>query len=211
MNKPGISVDIIDAGLQPIPAPQPLDAPLPAASAELSNCGRYRYYLSRVWNWNARRVLFIMLNPSTANAYVDDPTIRRCIGFAKLWGYGGLSVVNLFPFRATDPRELLKADNPLGVDNWFRLREASLAADLVVAAWGNAPIVKAMQKRCPEYKPLRDIAKPLHYIELAKDGTPKHPLYLRGDLYPQPFEAPTPRPLIIQGLTKINENNQSIS
>lgn len=92
-------------------------------SAIISECGKYRYSLSRIWDENKANVLFIMLNPSTADGDVDDPTIRRCIGFAKSWGYGGIYVGNLFAYRATDPKELLKVENPIGFENIHHLMD----------------------------------------------------------------------------------------
>ena len=161
------------------------------ASAVISECGKYRYSLSRVWDENKPRVLFIMLNPSTANAEKDDPTIRRCIGFAKDWGYGGIYVVNLFSLRATNPKELLTAPFVVGVENekWFR--RMSALAHLVVCAWGNSAIVNKLQKQLDHnWKPLSWIDKPLHYLELSNDGTPKHPLYLSKTLTPIRYEVP---------------------
>ena len=161
------------------------------ASAVLSDCGKYRYSLSRVWDEAKPRVLFIMLNPSTADAENDDPTIRRCIGFAKDWGYGGVYVVNLFSLRATNPKDLLKAPFVVGVENekWFR--RMSALAHLVVCAWGNSSIVDKLQKRLDHnWKPLSWIDKPLHYLELSNDGTPKHPLYLSKNLKPVRYEVP---------------------
>lgn len=159
-------------------------------SAVLSDCKKYRYSLTRVWDDNKPRVLFIMLNPSTADAEKDDPTIRRCIGFAKDWGYGGIYVVNLFALRATNPQDLLKAPFVVGVENekWFR--RMSALAHLVVCAWGNGAIVDKLQKRLDHtWKPLSWISKPLHYIELSNDGTPKHPLYLPKHLMPKPCKV----------------------
>jgi hypothetical protein len=159
-------------------------------SAVLSDCKKHRYSLTRVWDDNKPRVLFIMLNPSTADAEKDDPTIRRCIGFAKDWGYGGIYVVNLFSLRATNPKDLLTAPFVVGIENekWFR--RMSCLAHLVVCAWGNSSIVNKLQKRLDHgWKPLSWISKPLHYIELSKDGTPKHPLYLPKHLTPIPYEV----------------------
>ncbi|MBK0384525.1 DUF1643 domain-containing protein [Pedobacter sp. SD-b] len=165
--------------------------PAVTSSAVISDCKKYRYTLTRTWNDEKPRVLFIMLNPSTAEADKDDPTIRRCVGFAKSWGYGGIYVVNLFALRATNPKDLLTAPFVVGVENekWFR--RMSSIADLVVCAWGNSPIVNKLQKRLDHtWKPLSWINKPLHYLELSKDGTPKHPLYLLKDLKPKEFEIP---------------------
>ena len=84
------------------------------ANAVISECGKYRYSLTRIWDESKPKVMFIMLNSSTANANNDDPTIRRCINFAKAWGFGDLYVCNIFAYRATNPQELLKVDNPFG-------------------------------------------------------------------------------------------------
>jgi hypothetical protein len=128
-----------------------------------------------------------MLNPSTADATFDDPTIRRCIGFAKSWGYGGLLVGNLFAFRATKPKDLLKAEDPVGKDNIRYLQEMFSQSEIIICAWGNSKIVDKISKRIGEYRPLSGILGKLAYLELSKDETPKHPLYLRGNLQPTPL------------------------
>jgi len=162
-------------------------------SAVFSVCEKYRYVLTRTWDDYKPRVLFIMLNPSTADAENDDPTTRRCIRFAKDWGYGGIYIVNLFAYRATNPYDLLHTPFVVGVENekWFR--RMSALAHLVVCAWGNSCIVEKIQKRLDHtWKPLSWISKPLYYLELSNDGTPKHPLYLKKDLIPKKFETPMP-------------------
>jgi hypothetical protein len=160
-------------------------------NAIISDCQKYRYALIRVWDEFRPRVMFLMLNPSTADAEHDDPTIRRCIGYAKAWGYGGLYVCNLFAFRATNPTDLLKATFPVGVDNQRWIRSMSALSDIVVCAWGNSSIVSKLQKRLdPTYKPLEWIQKPLYYLELSNAGTPKHPLYLSKKLMPVKFVHP---------------------
>lgn len=156
--------------------------------AELSDCGKYRYSLHRIWNEDLPKVMFIMLNPSKADADVDDPTIRRCIGFAKSWGYGGLYVGNLFAYRDTNPKGLFGAIDPVGMENDYYLALISGECKIAVCAWGNSPIIKRIN---PEHKPLSNIKIPLHYIDLSKDGTPKHPLYLKGDLKPQQYMEPS--------------------
>ncbi|MGH3977119.1 MAG: DUF1643 domain-containing protein, partial [Pseudonocardiaceae bacterium] len=113
---------------------------IPTSDAVLSGCGRYRYQLTRTWDPGQQRATFIMLNPSTADAADDDPTIRRCTSYARSWGLGGLMVVNLYAYRATDPADLWKVDDPVGPDNDDHLRAVLAAAtDVgapVVAAWG---------------------------------------------------------------------------
>ena len=125
-----------------------------------------------------------MLNPSTADAVQNDPTIRRCINFSKSWGFGGVMVGNLFPFRATKPNDLLSEENPLGFKNGIQLKSMSEECELVICAWGNSSVVKKLQKRFPDYAPLKEVKGKLHCIALCKDGTPKHPLYLRNELKP---------------------------
>ena len=124
-----------------LPDAKPLNS-----GAELSECGKYRYSLTRIWDETKPKVMFIMLNPSTADANNDDPTIRRCIGFAKSWGFGGLYVCNLFGFRATNPKELLKVNNPFGDQNIWHTRKLSDEVDTIVCAWGNKPILKSILK-----------------------------------------------------------------
>lgn len=154
-------------------------------SAEISECGRYRWWLRRSWlhGGNGKVVCFIMLNPSTADALIDDPTIRRCIGFVKSWGYSTLSVRNLFALRATDPKELLTADNPTGGQRGDGELCASLTANLVVVAWGaDVPFGR-------DGWFLKTVAKtfPLYCLRVTKNGSPQHPLYCRADLQPVPF------------------------
>ncbi len=155
-------------------------------NAELSEDKKFRYYLERQWDESLKTVCFIMLNPSTADADNDDPTIRRCIAFAKAWGYGGLIVVNLFAFRSTDPRYLAVAEDPIGPENIANLIRGHTRSALTVCAWGNSPVIKKLQKRFPDYLPLKNFIG-LFYLDLAIDGTPKHPLYLKGDLKPKTY------------------------
>ena len=138
--------------------------------------------------------MFIMLNPSTADADIDDPTIRRCVAFAKSWGYGGILVGNLFAYRATEPKTLLTVNDPIGKENITHLKVLSFESDIIVCAWGNSKIVERLGKKLgSDYKPLSEILGRLFYLELANDGTPKHPLYLKGDLKPVRFEVPACR------------------
>lgn len=150
-------------------------------SAVISDCGRYRYKLTRQIpqpiRW-VRPCLFIMLNPSTADAEQDDPTIRRCIRFAKREGCTRLTVVNLFALRATDPMELRKAEDPEGPFNDGYLLgaiEEHLKTGVVVAAWGADPFAT----RRAEW--LRNQIPPIECLGITKSGAPKHPLYLRSD------------------------------
>ena len=107
------------------------------SGAVFSDCKKYRYALWRIWDRNKHLVMIIGLNPSTANETSNDPTINRCISFARSWGYGGVFVTNLFGFRAASPNELKSYHEPVGKENDVWIREISKEAALKVAAWGN--------------------------------------------------------------------------
>lgn len=158
--------------------------------AELSDCGRYRFMLWRRWDKSKARATFIMLNPSTADADNDDPTIRRCIGFARTWGYGGLRVVNLYAFRATKPADLWKATDPVGAGNLSWIERAVDPEGITVAAWGaHARDAEVREVRGLFY----DMGIPLHALKLTKDGQPGHPLYIAADTAPTVYYArPSP-------------------
>lgn len=155
------------------------------ASAMISPSGSYRYGLQRRWqHGDPAWFTFVMLNPSTADSTEDDPTIRRCVGFAKREGYTSLVVANLYAWRATDPRELLTAVDPVGPDNDTYLRKLLEAArdDVptrpVVAAWG----ANAQPARVVAFRELADrIGVPLWCLGTTKRGAPRHPLYVAGD------------------------------
>ena len=140
----------------------------------------YRYSLSRSWNLDKPMVMFIMLNPSTADADRDDNTIRRCIGFAQSWGYGGLWVGNLFGLRSPHPEDLLLSDDPVGPQNDAALNSMADRSDLVVAAWS------AFAAKFPAREAqVRGMFGPrLYCLATTKGGHPRHPLYLKGDLTP---------------------------
>jgi hypothetical protein len=150
--------------------------------AVISECKKYRYTLSRTWEENKPGVVFLMLNPSTADAALDDPTIRRCIGFAKSWGFGSLTVLNLFAYRATNPKELLLQADPVGPLNGSFLHSAFQTSSPIICAWGNSSIVDRLLKQVKNYFPLYAAKlERLAYLDLSVNGTPKHPLYLPGD------------------------------
>ena len=153
-------------------------------SATISPCGAYRYTLSREWLTGYGRVVFVMLNPSTADATKDDRTIRRCIGYAQAWGAGALDVVNLYAFRATKPADLWRATDPVGPDNDAHIAATVRAEHVtkVIAAWGkNAKPdrILAVTRIVRDWNP-----RALHALRVSKDGTPNHPLYLPGALRP---------------------------
>ncbi len=150
-------------------------------SAVLSECGLYRYRLGRTWDADARPLVFVMLNPSTADATVDDPTIRRCVGFAKASDAGGIDVVNLFAFRATDPDDMAKADDPIGEENDLHLLRAAEGGFRTVVAWG-ASVPKRHGHRVNEVlRVLRMTGRTLYCLGTTKDGRPRHPLFVKAD------------------------------
>lgn len=155
--------------------------PILDQGAIISECGNYRYQLWRIWNNTKPNVLFIMLNPSTADTINNDPTIRRCIGFAKTWGFGGLYVGNLFAYRSTDHNRLKWVDNPVGVDNILHINEMASKSVKIVLAWGgNGPAT--------EIKSLYGVMnRSFHCMGITKSGEPKHPLYLKKNLSSKPF------------------------
>lgn len=147
--------------------------------ALFSPCRTWRYSLWRIWDERRNHAVFVGLNPSTADETIDDPTIRRCIQFAKDWGYGGLYMLNAFAFCTKDPKVMKTAADPVGPDNDFLLSQYSLSAGVTVAAWGNDGnfMGRAAKVREQLYNP--------HYLKLNKDGSPAHPLYLSAKLKPK--------------------------
>ncbi|VBB05589.1 Hypothetical protein LUCI_0799 [Lucifera butyrica] len=145
---------------------------------------KYRYRLWRDFDTGSGIVTFIMLNPSTADATYNDPTITRCIGFAKAWGYGRLEVVNLFAYRSTDPSVLLKANNPVGDENDRHIIEAVEKSNMVVAAWGEKGKIL---KRNKKVEALLKNLSVIYALEITKKGFPKHPLFVKEDVIPIEF------------------------
>ena len=155
-------------------------------NALVSPDGLYRYWLTRTWQPEVWRLGFIMLNPSTADAEVDDPTIGRCKDFARRLGYGGITVVNLYAYRATNPRDMLAAADPVGPENDAYLTEllrsrAEANVD-TIAAWG----ANAKPDRVAAIMAMPG-ADRLMCLGLTKHGAPRHPLYLRADAPLVPF------------------------
>lgn len=153
--------------------------------AVFDRSGAYRYVLSRQWPHGQGRAVFILLNPSTADANRDDPTIRRCMGFAHDWGYARLEVLNLFAYRATKPDDLRRALQPEGPSNRRYLRRAVKDADLVLLAWG---IHGSWRHQNEEVLTLlRKAGSRPTCLGRTAEGHPKHVLYLPRKLRPQPF------------------------
>jgi len=159
--------------------------------AVISNCSKYRYELHREWDKKKGKVLFIMLNPSTACGVTDDLTTIRCMNFAKKWGYGGIMIGNIYPFRAKRPKDLKKwvrdCKHSKRFQDWINYRHImSMAeqADMIVCAWGcNHPGIPEMLEYTSD----------LFYLELCKDNiTPKHPLgNLSKDAIPTNYKLNT--------------------
>ena len=161
-------------------------------TAVISRCEKYRYKLTRTWDEDKRKVLFIMLNPSTANHIENDLTTIRCINFAEKWGYGGIMIGNIYPFRAKRPKDLKRWLSEghdydfwkSGYDNEKHVKEMAKQVDMIVCAWGcNHPGI-------PEW--VNNLGD-LFYLELCKDSvTPKHPLgNLSKDLIPTNYKLNT--------------------
>lgn len=146
---------------------------------------KYRYALFREWDAQRGFVTFVLLNPSTADEQKDDATIRRCINFAKSWGYGGIIVLNLFAYRATDPKIMKKQDDPIGSENNILIMRFAQSEQscLTVAAWGNDGAYLGRS----DY--VKSMLSNLHYLKLTKSSEPAHPLYLKSDVFPVPFQT----------------------
>lgn len=155
------------------------------ATATFDPTRTYRYRLSRMWDPTKLRVNFVMLNPSTADATVVDPTVRRCLGFAHAWGAGALEVTNAFALRATDPTKLYRTSDPVGPDNDDAIVTAARDADLVIVAWGVHATHLNRQHHVRDL--LTGTGKQPHVLRLTKDGHPGHPLYLPKDTLPIPW------------------------
>ena len=145
--------------------------------AVISDCKQYRYLLRRTWDWDRMRALFIMLNPSTADAEIDDATIKSCTRLCRAWGYGSFEVVNLFGWRATDPNALSEADEPVGPDNDAIAVAAVNRCDIAICAWGAHPMAG---DRASVMKQLIVGRRPVAFcLGKTKAGAPKHPLYIK--------------------------------
>lgn len=154
------------------------------AGATFSPCETYRYRLWRIWDETLPVVGWVMLNPSTADATANDPTVERCQRRAQQWDYGGIVVTNLFAFRATDPNVMLAAADPIGPDNDGHLCQVAQTCALVICAWGNHG---RHRQRSAQVRKM--LVGPLYHLGLSKTGEPKHPLYLGYNVRPIPWES----------------------
>ncbi|MEJ7648673.1 MAG: DUF1643 domain-containing protein [Nakamurella sp.] len=152
-------------------------------SVVISPDGLFRYRLDRWWSPAAdareQRMPFMMLNPSIADSDVDDPTIRRCMAFARREGYSGITVVNIGAFRATDPRVWRRAADPFGPENLRHIDEVTSASKIVMAAWGADPL--AQLSALGYLTHFAGTGIPVFCLGTTKDGHPRHPLYVPGD------------------------------
>ena len=151
------------------------------SSAVIDQTLRYRWTLRREWDESLPRVAFIMLNPSTADATNNDPTLRRCLGFAERWGYGSLEVVNLFAYRATNPQDLKTASDPVGSLNDDYLMTAVSSARQTIVAWGNHG---TLYNRAEIVLEMLSSQFFLYCLGVTKTGQPKHPLYVPNSVKP---------------------------
>ena len=153
-----------------------------ASVAEYSDCEKFRYTLTRIWDEGGTKALFVMLNPSTATEVQNDPTVERCERRARHMGFGAFRVCNIFAYRATDPKDMRAAPDPIGPLNDEAISDAAPWADQIICAWGThgehlnrGPAVEEL---------LRQSDLPLFHLGLSKAGHPKHPLYISYDTKP---------------------------
>lgn len=159
------------------------------ATATFNALRTYRYQLARIWDRDVPPMVFVLLNPSTADAFVADPTITRCLGFARREHAGGLVVVNLFALRSTDPAVLAHHDNPIGHSNDRFLLEAVQDAAAVIAGWGVHGQLGGRGRAVVDL--LAEHGVDLKCLGRNQGGSPKHPLYVRGDQPLEPYRLET--------------------
>lgn len=161
------------------------DAAKIESCAVLSECQNYRYLLTRIWDTSKPLVMFIMLNPSIADGLDNDPTIRRCINFAKSWGFGGILVCNLFGLRSTQPQKILEVNDPEGVYNSRIMFITQLMTKMVICAWGNEKIIKRKFGKVDASDWITIPYEKQYHLKVSKTNIPSHPLYLKSDLLPK--------------------------
>ena len=156
-----------------------------ASTAVYSDCEAYRYLLTRTWDPDGRKALFVMLNPSTATEVQNDPTVERCERRARALGYGAFRVTNIFAFRATDPRVMRAAADPVGPENDAAIVDSAPWADRIVCAWGSHGT--HLDRGAAVEGLLRGTGLALYHLGLTKGGLPKHPLYISYAQQPVPW------------------------
>jgi hypothetical protein len=162
--------------------------------ARISPCGRYRWSLSRNWDWGRPWLGWIMLNPSTADARTDDPTIKKCMKFARRWGFGGIAVRNLFSFLATDPDDLLPCPDPVGCEGTAAILDLVGVCPRIIVAWGAIHPQHHCRARAVFDELRRQRVIPFCLGKTA-GGWPRHPLFVRDDTNPVPYmECPGGNP-----------------
>lgn len=193
--RPKLDMDFDLMGSMSVAPPEGETPEFPLTGAILD--GPYRYRLWRIWDRALPMVCWVMLNPSTADATEDDPTIRKIMKFSRGWGYGGVMVVNLFAYRATDPSELITvAKSGVDVVGTFNEQHIMVAMHmcpkLTIAAWGAHGNVGGQAARV--IKLCREALggeRVLHSLKVNADGTPSHPLYLLDNSTLNPYQGPS--------------------
>ena len=160
------------------------DAP---STAVYSDCERYRYSLTRVWEPSGKKLTFVMLNPSKATEVQNDPTVERCERRARALGFGAFCVTNIFAWRETDPKAMRRAVDPVGPDNDLSIRQAADWADQIIAAWGTHGA--HLNRGAAVADLLFATGRPLYTLGLSKAGHPKHPLYISYTQQPQLWDV----------------------
>ncbi|MGA9433534.1 MAG: DUF1643 domain-containing protein [Roseobacter sp.] len=158
-----------------------------SSQAAYSDCGLYRYWLTREWSRTGGTINFVMLNPSRADQFKNDPTVERCERRARMLGFGGFCVTNIFAWRDTDPKAMRAAQAPVGPENDRVLLEIAQDARQVIAAWGTHG---AHQGRGPATAALlRENGIAMHHLGLSKEGHPRHPLYVSYSISPKRWKT----------------------
>lgn len=151
--------------------------------------GEYRYLLWRTWDHAAPCLLWVLLNPSTADERTDDPTLRRCMGFSRAWGYGGVEIANLFALRTPYPRQLLLSSDPVGGENDCYLAATAERVAAIVVAWGAVGTYRG-RDRVVFALLARHAAQPPLCLGTTRDGSPRHPLYTAQSARLTPYRWP---------------------
>ena len=155
------------------------------SGADISDCGRYRYALWRVWDPSQKLLNFVLLNPSTADAEQSDATLTKCVTRAQMLGFGGIHVTNLYALRSRDPSVLRRDPNPIGPDNDIHITVAARRCALVVCGWGIHAEDGCVGRAAQVQKLLYSAGRQPYVLGLTKGGHPRHPLYVAYSCAPQ--------------------------